>query len=250
MTLPRSGPFNIKTIVIDAGHGGKDPGTMGATAREKDIALNIALKLGGYLEKHAPGTEVIYTRKSDTFIPLRGRSEIANKNGADLFVSVHVNAIGGKQSVYGTETYVMGLHKTGDNLNVAMRENAVIQKEEDYETHYDGFDPNSDASYIIFDLYQSAYLESSLVLAEKIQSQFKNRVQRRDRGVKQAGFLVLWQTYMPSVLVEVGYITNPDEEKYLASDRGQSLIASGIFRAIRDYKNEIESINLINTDNR
>lgn len=238
--------FSVKTIVIDAGHGGKDPGTMGSFSREKDIALKIALKLGGYIEKYLPDTKVVYTRKTDVFIPLEDRPKIANENNADLFISVHVNAIGGKSSVYGTETYVMGLNKSDRNLQVAMKENSVIEYEDDYEQKYDGFDPNSDESYIIFDLYQSVYLESSVKLAEKIQEQFGTRVKRRDRGVKMGPFWVLWATTMPAVLVETGYITNSEEEQYLASEKGQALIASGIFRAVRDYKNEVESLNVGN----
>ncbi|MDH5379685.1 MAG: N-acetylmuramoyl-L-alanine amidase [Cyclobacteriaceae bacterium] len=241
-----AGSYAVRTIIIDAGHGGKDPGTMGKIAKEKDIALNIALKLGGYIEKYIPDTKVIYTRKSDKFIPLQGRAEIANKNNADLFVSIHVNSISGKPSVAGTETYVMGLHKEEANLKVAMRENSVIRKEENFEKVYEGFDPDSDESYIIFHLYQSAFFESSVKLAEKIQTQFGKRVGRHDRGVKQAGFWVLWSTTMPSVLVETGYITNPEEEKYLNSTEGQALLASGIFRAVRDYVNDVEQLNIEN----
>ena len=237
-------PYAFKTIVIDAGHGGKDSGTRGKSAWEKNIALSIALKLGGYIEKYLPDVKVIYTRKTDIFVTLDGRAKIANDANADLFVSIHVNAMpGNKSQVYGTETYVMGLHKSGDNLNVAIRENSVIKQEDNFKETYEGFDPDSDESYIIFDLYQSAFLESSMSLAQKIQEQFGNRVNRRDRGVKQAGFWVLWATTMPSVLVETGYITNAEEEAYLKSEKGQALLASGIFRAVRDYKEEVESLN-------
>ena len=245
-TEPDWPAFQVKKIVIDAGHGGKDPGTMGAHAKEKDIALSISLKLGGYIQKYLPDVEVIYTRDKDVFIPLDERPKIANRHGADLFISIHVNAIGNKPTVYGTETYVMGLDKSESNLKVAMRENSVIKYEENVQETYGNFDPNSDESYIIFDLYQSVFLESSVNLAEKIQDQFGERVQRKNRGVKMERFWVLWATTMPSVLVETGYITNPEEEKYLSSEKGQALIASGIFRAVRDYKNQVESLNTEN----
>jgi len=234
--------YQVQKIVIDAGHGGKDPGTHGVFSEEKDIALSVARKLGEILNKYLPEVEVIYTRPDDTFIPLEGRADIANKNGADLFISIHANAMPpGNESVYGTETYVMGTHKVEANLNVARRENSVILMEENFEERYAGYDPNAPESHIIFSLYQHAYLGNSLVLADKIESQFKHRVGRRSRGVKQAGLVVLWRTSMPSVLVETGYLTNPKEEKYLNDELGQTYIASGIFRAIRDYKNEIET---------
>ena len=234
--------YEVKTIVIDAGHGGKDPGTLGTKSREKDIALKIALKLGSYIEKYIPDVKVVYTRDKDVFFELNERAMIANKAAADIFVSVHVNAVG-RSDVYGTETYVMGLDKDEKNLKVAMRENSVIKQEENYGANYNGFEPDSDESYILFNLYQSANKTSSINLAEKIQNQFQTRVGRKNRGVKQAPFWVLWATTMPSVLVETGYITNSAEEKYLASEEGQALLASGIFRAVRDYKNELESLN-------
>ncbi len=233
--------YQVKKVVIDAGHGGKDPGTSGVFSDEKDIALNIAHKLGETINKYLPDVEVIYTRANDHFIPLEKRADIANENGADLFISIHANALPGSSATHGTETYVMGTHKVEDNLNVARRENSVILMEEEFEERYAGYDPNAPESHILFALYQNAYLGNSLVLADKIESQFKHRVGRRSRGVKQAGFLVLWRTSMPSVLVETGYLTNPKEEKYLNDELGQTYIASGIFRAIRDYKNEIET---------
>lgn len=233
--------YRVQKIVIDAGHGGKDPGTHGVFSNEKDIALSVAKKLGEIITKHLDGVEVIYTRSGDRFIPLEQRADIANKNEADLFVSIHANALPSSLNTYGTETYVMGMHKRDDNLNVARRENSVIMMEENFEERYAGYDPNAPESHILFALYQNAYLGNSLVLADKIESQFKNRVGRRSRGVKQAGFLVLWRTSMPSVLVEMGYMTNPKEEKYLNDELGQTYIASGIFRAIRDYKNDIET---------
>jgi len=226
-----------KVVVIDAGHGGKDPGAQGRFANEKDITLAIALKVGEYLEKNVKNVKVIYTRKTDVFVPLHKRAEIANKNNADLFVSIHVNATN-NSNVNGSETFVMGLHKSEDNLNVAVAENSVILMEKDYKDKYNNFDPKSPEAYIILNLYQNEYLNMSLDLANKLQYQFKERARRKDLGIKQAGFLVLWQTTMPSVLIETGFITNRSEEVYLSSEYGQEIIASAIYRAIRDYLNE------------
>ena len=234
--------YRVKRVVIDAGHGGKDPGTHGLVAREKDIVLNISHQLARIIKENMDDVEVIFTRDSDRFIELEQRAELANKNDADLFISIHANALPGKSTVHGTETYVMGAHTLEGNLEVAKRENAVILMEENYQEKYEGFDPNAPESHILFSLYQGAYLNNSLLLADKIERQFKERVGRRSRGVKQAGFWVLWRTSMPSVLVEVGYLTNPEEERYLNDKLGQVYIASGIFRAIRDYKQEIESL--------
>lgn len=233
----------VKKVVIDAGHGGHDPGTSGKFSREKNIALKIALELGSIIEEQLPDVKVIYTRKSDKFIELDDRAEIANKNDADIFVSIHCNASPVAKTIYGTETYVMGTHKTKSNLEVAKRENSVILLEEDYQERYEGFDPKSPESHILFELYQNAHVENSLKLAASIENQFKNRAGRRSRGVKQAGFWVLWRTTMPSVLVETGYLTNPSEEKDLNDEVKQSYIASAIYRAIRDYKQEMESSN-------
>ena len=232
----------VDTIVIDAGHGGKDPGTHGQSVKEKDVALKIALKVGGYIEKNMPGVKVVYTRKTDTYLALDERAAIANKAKADLFICIHANAVP-REEIYGTETYVMGLHKSEGNLDVAKRENAVILLDNNYEQRYEGFDPNSPESYILFSLAQSAFQESSLKFAEKIESQFKNRLGRKSHGVKQAGFWVLWRTAMPSVLIEVGFLTNKKEEKFLGDTNGQDLIASGIYRAFKDYKAQLESIN-------
>ena len=233
--------YRIRRIVVDAGHGGKDPGTHGEISREKDIALMIALKFGRYVEELMGDVEVIYTRSDDRFITLNGRTEIANKNGADLFVSVHCNWLS-RPEIHGTETYVMGLHKSVDNLNVAKRENSVILLEEDYQQTYDGYDPTSPESHIIFSLYQSAYLQNSLSLATKVEEQFKKRAGRRSKGVKQAGFWVLWKTSMPSILVETGYLSNVKEEKDLNDELKQDYIASAIFRAFRDYKKELDGM--------
>jgi N-acetylmuramoyl-L-alanine amidase len=234
--------FKVDVVVIDAGHGGHDPGTRGKKALEKDVALKIALKLGSHIEKNIPGVKVIYTRKSDKYIELDERAAIANRNKADLFICIHANSVPGSKA-YGTETYVMGLHKDNSNFEVAKRENSVILMEDNYEERYEGFDPNSPESYILFSLTQSAFQESSLLFAQKIEQQFKNRVGRSSRGVKQAGFVVLWRTTMPSVLIETGFLSNGQEEEILAGDQGQELIASGIYRAFKEYKSDVESIN-------
>lgn len=228
--------------MIDAGHGGHDPGTRGKKALEKDVALKIALKLGSHIEKNIPGVKVIYTRKTDKYIELDERAAIANRNKADLFICIHANSVPGSKA-YGTETYVMGLHKDNSNFEVAKRENSVILMEDNYEERYEGFDPNSPESYILFSLTQSAYQESSLLFAQKIEQQFKSRVGRSSRGVKQAGFVVLWRTTMPSVLIETGFLSNGQEEEFLSGDKGQELIASGIYRAFKEYKSDVESIN-------
>ena len=232
--------YQLTRVVVDAGHGGKDPGTVGRVSKEKDIALSIALKVGSYIEKNFPEVKVIYTRNDDTFIPLDERSRIANEAKADLFISIHCNSAPNRTS-FGTETYVMGLHRSADNLDVAMRENAVISYEDDYSTRYEGYDPSSSESYIIFSMLQNAFLDQSLSLANLIQTDFRDRASRKDRGVKQAGFLVLWKTSMPSVLVEVGYLSNASEEKYLNSQEGQDYIASSIYRAFKEYKKNVDS---------
>lgn len=229
-------------MVIDAGHGGKDPGTSGDVSKEKDVALKIALKLGKTIEEYLPDVEVIYTRDDDNFVELEGRAYIANKNGADLFISIHCNAVS-NNTIYGTETYVMGLDKVEGNMRVAKKENSVIFLEENYEDKYDGFDPSSPESMILLTLSQHAYQENSLKLAARIEKQFKERVGRRSRGVKMAPFWVLWRTSMPSVLVETGYLTNSKEELDLNDPLKQDYIASGIFRAFRDYKNAIDASN-------
>ena len=229
----------VWVIVIDAGHGGRDPGALGATSRESDITLAIALKTGEYLEKNTENVKVIFTRKDDSTVDLRERPKIANKSKADLFISIHANWAKQK-SVTGAETYIMGHTKNQANLEVAMKENEVIYMEDDYSTKYEGFDPKSQESYIEFTLMQNIFQEQSTDLADKIQTQFRERVSRNDRNVKQAGFWVLFTTSMPSVLVETGFISNADEEKFLNSKQGQDYLASAIFRACRDYINEID----------
>lgn len=229
---------DLFVVVLDAGHGGRDPGTSGKFSKEKDVALKITLKVGKYIEENLSDVKVVYTRKTDVYPELHERSELANKVKADLFMSIHVNGIKG-ESAYGTSTYVMGLHKNEENLAVAQLENSFIMKEENYKEKYAGFDPKSPESYIRISLEQNAYMELSLQLASNIQDQFANRANRKNRGVHQAGFVVLWQTTMPSVLIETGFLTNPTEEKFLNSEYGQDLIASAIYRAFRDYKEEI-----------
>ncbi len=232
----------ITTIVIDAGHGGRDPGALGKHSREKDITLAVALKTGRYIKANLPDVKVIYTRTKDRFVELRKRGQIANKNNADLFISIHCNS-NNSHSPYGAETYVLGSDdkRSNRNMKVAMLENAAILLEDNAKDNYNGFDPNAPESYIIFSLKQNDYKqEQSLVLAEKIQNQFKNRAGRKDRGVHQAGFLVLAGTYMPSVLIELGYLSNYNEEKFLLSDKGQSYLASAIYRAVKSYKHDYE----------
>lgn len=232
--------FHLKTVVIDPGHGGKDPGSVGILTCEKDIVLGIALKLGKYIETKLEDVRVVYTRTTDEFVPLYKRAEIANNNKADVFLSIHANGLS-KRNVKGTETLVLGLHRAEENFEVAKRENSVIEMEEDYTTRYAGFDPDSPESYIMLTLMQSVYFDHSINLAKFIQDQFRDRARRIDRGVKQQGLLVLAQTSMPGVLIETGFVTNPEEEKYLMTDEGQDYIASAIFRAFRDYKQSIES---------
>jgi N-acetylmuramoyl-L-alanine amidase len=227
-------------VIIDAGHGGKDPGSMGKQTTEKEVVLAIALKTGKYIEENIPGVKVIYTRKTDNFVELHKRAAIANSNKADLFISIHANG-NENDLVTGTESLVLGLHRANENFEVAKKENSVILLEEDYNTKYEGFDPNSPESYIIFSLMQNLYFEQSINFAGLVQEQFRDRVQRKDRGVKQQGLLVLARTAMPGILVETGFITNPEEEKYLMSEQGQDYIASAIFRAFKSYKSLIET---------
>jgi len=233
--------YKLKTVVIDAGHGGKDPGAVANKGKEKDITLAVSLKLGKYIENNCKDVKVIYTRKKDEFVELFKRAQIANTNNADLFICIHVNS-SKKTDPYGTETYVMGLHKTQGNLDVAMTENSVITKEDNYQNQYDGFDPHSPEAFIIFSLFQNAYLDQSLNFAAKIQEQFSQKAKRLDRGVKQAGFLVLWKTSMPSILTEIGFLSNAEEAQYLLNDTNQNHIALSLFNAFKKYKKELEGI--------
>jgi N-acetylmuramoyl-L-alanine amidase len=235
----------VQVVVIDAGHGGKDPGALGKNAREKDIVLPIALKVGEYIEENFPDVKVVYTRDKDVFVPLYERANIANEAKADLFISIHANW-SKSTKVSGTETYALGAHRSEQNLEVVMKENSVITLEEDYTINYEGFDPNSSESYIIFSLIQNIHLGQSLTFASYVQDQFRNRALRADRGVKQDIFVVLWMTTMPSVLIETGFISNISEEKYLMSDEGQTYLASAIYRAFKEYKMDIENKSLFN----
>jgi len=234
-------------VVIDAGHGGKDPGTVGPKAREKNINLAVALKTGKYIKENLKDVKVIYTRDDDTFIELDERAHVANRNKADIFISIHSNWISDKR-VTGAETFVLGQSKDDANLQVAMKENSVITYEKDYQTKYEGYDPNSVESFIIFSLMQNTYLKQSTEFASMIQNQFRERIGRRDRGVKQAGFLVLWKTTMPSVLVELGFVSNSEEERFLISEQGQDYLASAIYRAFRDYKLSIDNRSGLNAN--
>jgi len=237
--LPAYPQYQINRVVIDAGHGGKDPGAIGKNTREKDIALAIALKTGGYIKKYLPDVEVIYTRKTDVFVELHKRAKIANDSKADLFISIHCNAVK-STSASGTETYVMGLHKSDANLEVAKLENAAILNEENFSDMYEGFDPSQDEDYITLTMFQDAFLDQSTMLADEIQRQFRERVKRKDRGVFQAGFLVLYRTTMPGVLIETGFISNEADRRFLLSDDGQAYIASAIYRSFKYYKEEME----------
>lgn len=230
---------NVDVIVIDAGHGGKDPGAIGKKSKEKDLTLKLALKLGKYIQENIPDIKVIYTRKTDKFIELHKRSEIANKNNADLFISIHVNASRTKK-VSGTSTFVMGLNRSAKQMEVVKRENSVILIEDDYKKKYDGFDPNSPETDIIFSLYQNSYLDQSIRIASEVQDQFSEKAKRVNRDVRQAGLVVLWNCSMPSILIETGFITNIEEENFLISDNGQAIIASAIYRAVKNYKDIVE----------
>lgn len=234
-------------VVIDAGHGGKDPGTVGLKAREKDINLAVALRTGKYIKENLKDVKVIYSRDDDTFIGLAERAEVANRNKADIFISIHSNAMNDKRFT-GAETWVLGQSKDEANLQLAMKENSVITFEKDYQAKYEGYDPNSVESFIIFSLMQNTYLKQSTEFASMIQDQFRDRVGRKDRGVKQSGFVVLWRTTMPSVLVELGFLSNAEEEKYLISDSGQDYLASAIYRAFRDYKHTIDNRSGLNAN--
>ena len=232
----------IRTIVIDPGHGGKDSGTMG-TKRfkiyEKHVALAVSLKLGKYISEAFPEVEVIYTRDSDIFLELNERTEIANKSNADLFISIHCDGFTNPKPS-GASVFVMGMSKLKANMDVAMRENSAIYLEDNYKLNYEGFDPKSPESYIVFSLMQNTYLHQSLKIAEQVENQFSTRANRKSRGVKQAPFYVISRTNMPSILIECGFLTNPKEEEFLHSDLGQDYIASAIFRAFRSYKESVE----------
>lgn len=228
------------TLVIDAGHGGHDAGALGAISKEKNINLAVALRFGKYVEQNLPEVRVIYTRKTDVFIPLNERANIANRANADLFISVHTNALPAGKVARGFETYTLGMHRAKDNLDVAMRENSVISMEKDYQQRYQGFDPRSSESYIIFEFIQGKNMERSVDLARMIQRGVCDGANRPDKGVHQAGFLVLRETSMPGCLIELGFITTPDEERLLNNDSRVDDIARGIYEAFAKYKNKYD----------
>ena len=228
------------TLVIDPGHGGHDAGALGAISKEKNINLAVALRFGKYVEQNLPEVRVIYTRKTDVFIPLNERANIANRANADLFISVHTNALPAGKIARGFETYTLGMHRAKDNLDVAMRENSVISMEKDYQQRYQGFDPRSSESYIIFEFIQGKNMERSVELARMIQRGVCDGANRPDKGVHQAGFLVLRETSMPGCLIELGFITTPDEERLLNNDSRVDDIARGIYEAFAKYKNKYD----------
>lgn len=240
----------IRTIVIDPGHGGKDSGTMGTkryTQYEKHIALDISLKLGNYIKDAFPDIEIIYTRKTDVFLELWERTELANEENADLFISVHCDGFT-NPNPSGASVFVMGMSKLKANMDVAMRENSVMYLEDNFKEKYDGFDPKSPESYIVFSLMQNTFLDQSISIAEKIEDEFANRAKRKSRGVKQAPFYVISRVNMPSILIEAGFLTNPKEEDFLNTELGKDHIASAIFRGFRSYKESVDGSNISELD--
>ena len=236
----------IKCICIDAGHGGKDPGAISGRLREKDITLAIALKLGKMVSNTYPDMKVVYTRTKDVAVDLRERGKIANKAKAQLFISIHVNKFA-KSSVRGVETYVLGLHKSEASFQVAMKENEAIHYEEDYSVKYDGFDPKKAESYIMFNFLKNSHLKNSMEFAAPIQKELVARTRMPDREVRQAGFIVLMDVGMPAVLIETGFISNPNDQKILTSESGQTNIARSIFTAFQTYKNNVEKNSVVLT---
>lgn len=238
-SAPKPKPF---TVVIDAGHGGQDPGAVGSIVQEKKLNLDVSLLLGKMIEEEYPDVKVLLTRKTDVFLTLQERANFVNKNGADLFICIHTNASESREAV-GAETFVLGIDKMASNLSVAMRENAVMLLEDNYETTYQGFDPNSIDSYIMFELMQDQYIDRSLQFATLVQQQFSGELKRADRGVRQAGFWVLHKSACPSVLIEMGFISNQQEEIYLASKAGKEELATAIYNAFVGYKNAYDKKN-------
>lgn len=237
-TKPLKDPKKTFTVVIDPGHGGKDPGNVGTGRHkrtEKDISLDVSLEVGRYIQENYPEVEVLYTRKTDIYPSLHERCNIANKANADLFISIHCNANDNREA-YGTETFVMGLHKSEESLKTAMRENASIFLEENYEENYAGFDPKNPDTYIALSLRENIFLDQSLSIAKNVQDEFRVKVGRKDRGVKQAGYYVIAFTNMPSILIELGFLTNATEEDFLHSNDGKTYMASAIYRAFKQYK--------------
>jgi N-acetylmuramoyl-L-alanine amidase len=243
---PTIADLGVLKVVIDAGHGGHDPGNLGTgryKSTEKDIALDVSLQLGDYIERAFENVDVIYTRKEDKFVTLKDRTAIANKAEADLFISIHCNSAANKDA-HGTETFVMSMTKIAANLELAKKENSSILLEENYEQVYEGFDPKSPESLIARSIAQSVYLDQSLNFSAHIQDQYRERVSRRDRGVKQAPYWVISFTTMPSVLTELGFLTNSAEEDFLNSENGKIYMASAIYRAFKQYKSEVEGVEI------
>ena len=238
--------LGVTKVVIDAGHGGHDPGNLGTgryKSSEKDIALDVALQVGEYIQRAFPDVDVIYTRKTDKFVTLKGRTEIANMAKADVFLSIHCNSAA-NHAAYGTETFVMSMTKVKANLELAARENSVVLLEENYEQTYEGLDPNDPEAMIVQSIAQSVHMDQSVSLSAKIQDQYRERVSRRDRGVKQAPYWVISFTTMPSVLTELGFLTNKEEEDFLNTENGRVYMASAIYRAFKEYKAEIEGVEI------
>ncbi len=231
---------SISTIVIDAGHGGHDPGCSSLGVKEKEVTLSIALALGEKLQEQMPDVKIVYTRASDKFVELWERAAIANKSNADLFISIHCNSTK-NATVLGTETFAMGLNKANENLEVAKRENDVVLLEDNYIERYEGFDPTSPESHIYFSLFQNAYMDQSIKLAAKVESQISKGINRPSRGVKQAGFVVLWKTKMPSILIETGFITNKKDREYLNGTKGVAELSTAISNAVVEYKKSFEA---------
>ena len=226
------------TVVLDAGHGGKDPGAVGRFSQEKDLNLKLALEVGKQISEQYPDVNVVYTRKTDVFIPLQERANIANKANADLFISIHTNSAE-KKEPRGVETFILGTERMEANLDVAMRENAVIKLESDYKTTYAGFDPNSIDSYIMFELMQNSYMEQSLLFAEQVQQRFVGHLNREDRGVRQAAFWVLLKTACPSILFEMGFISNPEEERFMNQPASIAQMANALVNAFGAYTHRV-----------
>ena len=242
-TLVAQDKLGISTVVIDAGHGGKDPGAIGVTkVYEKDVALSVALKLGDLIKRNYPKTKVVYTRSTDVFIGLAERAKKANSISADLFISIHANAAVNKKAA-GAEVWVLGLHKSEAALEIAKKENSSILMEDDHGSKYQDFDPKDPDAYIGLAMRQNAYLDQSLNLANAVQRRFVNDANRTDRGVKQAGFMVLYRTTMPSILIELGFLSHASEEKYLSSSIGQTRLSESIFKGFSEYKNMIDGVN-------
>lgn len=236
--------YRIKTVVIDPGHGGKDPGCLGSHHQEKHLALALGKKVALFIATQFPEVKVIMTRETDVFIPLHERTRIANQNNADLFISIHCNYMPGSRATSGSETYVMGLHTAEQNLEVAKRENNAILLEDNYQQNYD-FDPNSPEAHIMLSMFQNAYLEQSILIAERVEEKIASFAGRRSRGVKQAGFYVLKATTMPSILIEAGFLSNREEENYLATEDGQNIVANAVFQAFAEYKSLVETGKMI-----